>query len=283
MDDSDASKVDADTVDDGAGVAPVQTAKPKQASFVRELPVLIGLALLLAILIKIFLVQAFFIPSGSMEETLQVGDRVLVNKLVYRFRDIGRGEVVVFNGLDSFVQDADMRVAAPSNALERVFFKVGGLIGVPQPGEKDFIKRVIGLPGDVVACCTDGHVTVNGVPLDESSYVFEDNAEPFSETVPEGKLWVMGDHRGYSSDSRRNGAVPLNRVIGRAFVVVWPVSRAGGLPVPSTFEDQPTAADTALAVATSPLAMSVALVAPVAVRRHRRRAASDRRAAGAAA
>jgi signal peptidase I len=146
--------------------------------------VLIGLALLLAILIKIFLVQAFFIPSGSMEETLQVGDRVLVNKLVYRFRDIGRGEVVVFNGLDSFVQDADMRVAAPSNALERVFFKVGGLIGVPQPGEKDFIKRVIGLPGDVVACCTDGHVTVNGVPLDESSYVFEDNAEPFSETVP---------------------------------------------------------------------------------------------------
>jgi signal peptidase I len=272
MDDSDASKVHDSRVDGSSDVAPEPTVKPKQASFLRELPVLVGVALLLAMLIKIFLVQAFFIPSGSMEETLQVGDRVLVNKLVYRFRDIGRGEVVVFNGLDSFVQDADMRVVEPSNPVERAFYTVGGLIGLPQPGEKDFIKRVIGLPGDVVACCTDGHVTVNGQPLDESGYVYEDNAEPFTETVPAGKLWVMGDHRGYSSDSRRNGPVPINRVIGRAFVVVWPVSRASGLPVPSTFEDRPTAADTALGVATSPLAMSVALVAPVAVRRRRRAA-----------
>jgi signal peptidase I len=277
MDDSDASKVDVGDVHDAADATPEPAAKPKQASFLRELPVLVGVAVLLAMLIKIFLVQAFFIPSGSMEQTLQVGDRVLVNKLVYRFRDIGRGEVVVFNGLDSFVQDADMRVAAPSNALERVFYKVGGLVGLPQPGEKDFIKRVIGLPGDVVACCTDGHVTVNGEPLDESGYVYEDNLEPFTDTVPEGKLWVMGDHRGYSSDSRRNGPVPVNRVIGRAFVVVWPVSRASGLPVPSTFEDRPTAAGKALAIGTSPLAMSVALVAPAAVVRRRRRSAHPRR------
>jgi len=259
--------------DPQAGAAtPTEPAKrTSEGSFLRELPVLILVAFLLAMLIKTFLVQAFFIPSGSMERTLLVGDRVLVNKLVYRFRDIHRGEVVVFNGLDSFVQDPGAQTAAPDNLLERVGHGLGSLVGIAQPGEKDFIKRVIGLPGDRVTCCTDGHVTVNGEALDESEYVFEDNIEPFDKQVPEGKIWVMGDHRSESSDSRANGFVPINRVIGRAFVVVWPAGRAKGLGVPETFEARPSAGARARSLATSPLAVGLAVATPaMAVRRRRR-------------
>jgi signal peptidase I len=261
--------------DAGATAAPagdITPAKRKSdGSFLRELPVLILIAFLLAMLIKTFLVQAFYIPSGSMERTLLIGDRVLVNKLIYRFRDVHRGEVVVFNGLDSFVQDPDARTAAPDNLPERIAHGLGGLVGLAQPGEKDFIKRVVGLPGDTVACCTDGRVTVNGVALDESSYLFEDQPEEFNVVVPDGKIWVMGDHRSQSSDSRANGPVPANRVIGRAFVVVWPVDRAKALRVPDTFDSRLSAADQARSVATSPLAIGLVLATPVSVVRRRRR------------
>src|SRR5919112_4508237 len=127
-------------------------------SFFRELPFLVLIAFVLALLIKAFLVQAFYIPSGSMQQTLELRDRVLVNKLVYRFRDIHRGEIVVFNGLDNF--QPETTVAPPSNGLQRVLRSVSRAVGVGAPGEKDFIKRVIGTPGDRVACCVDGHVTV---------------------------------------------------------------------------------------------------------------------------
>lgn len=266
---------DDNSVDDDDDAAADRPAKRKsQGSFLRELPVLMLVAFLLALLIKTFLVQAFYIPSGSMERTLLVGDRVLVNKLVYRFRDIHRGEVVVFNGLDSFVQDPDARVARrPESLPARVGHGLRSLVGLAQPGEKDFIKRVIGLPGDRVACCTDKRVTVNGVPLDESPYVFEDNVADIDEiVVPEGKLWVMGDHRSQSSDSRLYGFVPINRVIGRAFVVVWPVSRAKGLRVPSTFDTKPSAAERGRAVATSPLAGGLLVATPLMAVRRRRRA-----------
>jgi signal peptidase I len=254
--------------------------RTSEGSFLRELPVLVLVAFLLAMLIKSFLVQAFFIPSGSMERTLLVGDRVLVNKLVYRFRDIHRGEVVVFNGLDSFNQDPGAHTVSPDNLVERIGHGLAGLVGLAQPGEKDFIKRVIGLPGDHVACCTDGHVTVNGEVLDESDYVFEDNSEEFEGVeVPAGKIWVMGDHRSASSDSRANGFVPINRVIGRAFVVVWPLDRAKGLGVPETFEAQPSAAGRARSVATSPLAVGLAVATPVTVARRRRRVRRTRMAA----
>ena len=204
--------------------------------------------------------QAFYIPSGSMQQTLELRDRVLVNKLVYDFRDIHRGEIVVFNGLDSFTAETD--IAPPTNGVQRVLRAVTSAIGVGAPGEKDFIKRVIGVPGDRVACCTNGHVTVQRegaarpVELDEP-YVFEDDRMPFctagtGETlcpsgaegvlVPDGRLWVMGDHRGSSSDSRfhiddeNQGTVPQDKVIGRAFVIVWPVGRATVLSVPAAFD-----------------------------------------------
>jgi signal peptidase I len=222
-----------------------------------ELPVLVVIALLLAVLVKTFLVQAFFIPSGSMEKTLHGcpgcrGDRVLVNKVLYKVRDIRRGEIVVFNGVDSF--DTEVPEPAPANGVQRVVRDITRLVGLGAPGEKDYIKRVIGLPGDRVACCSDGHVTVQpkgsstAIVLDEP-YLYEDDHQVFCAAgtdaqcppgapgvlVPPGRLWVMGDHRGASSDSRANGTIPINKVIGRAFVVVWPFTRIKTLPVPTTF------------------------------------------------
>ncbi|GAC1324321.1 MAG: signal peptidase I [Mycobacteriales bacterium] len=219
--------------------APGSTTRPKaskehKGSFLRELPILIIVAVVLALLIKSFLIQAFFIPSGSMERTLLIGDRVLVNKVVYRVRDIHRGDIVVFNGLNSFT--AEVSVPQPTNGVQRVLRSVASAIGVGQPGEKDFIKRVIAVPGDTVACCTDGHVTVStgGGPARQLNepYIYQDDPQKFGPvTVPPGRLWVMGDHRSMSADSRShvgdpgNGTVPANKVIGRAFVIVWPASR----------------------------------------------------------
>lgn len=221
--------------------AKAKAEKKKHGSFVRELPILLAIAIGLALLIKAFFVQAFFIPSESMEETLLVKDRVLVNKLVYRFRDVHRGEIVVFNGLDSW--EPESTIPPPKNKLDSARRKISSLLGLGQPGEKDFIKRVIGVPGDVVQCCDpQGRVMVNGQPLDES-YLFEDDKQAFGPvTVPEGRLWVMGDHRGRSSDSRghigdeNKGTIPIDRVIGRAFVIIWPLKHFQGLRVPKELE-----------------------------------------------
>ena len=130
-----------------------------------ELPILLVFALVLALLIKSFVVQAFFIPSSSMENTLEIGDKVLVNKLVYDFRSIHRGDVVVFNGDGSW----DPVPARPAPLVSRLWDSISGLFGTA-PGVHDYIKRVIGVPGDHVACCNRlGRVTVNGVPLSEKS------------------------------------------------------------------------------------------------------------------
>ena len=217
----------------------------------RELPILIVVALAIALVIKSFVVQAFFIPSSSMENTLDIGDKVLVNKLIYHFRSIQPGDIVVFNG-DGSWEPAPAPAPANPNPLVRLYdatldplyHSILGLFGTA-PGQTDFIKRVIGVPGDHVACCNaNGDVTVNGVALHEQSYLYPGNApseQRFSITVPPGRLWVMGDHRSISWDSRGHmqdpgdGTIPENMVIGRAFMIVWPPSRWRVLSIPSTF------------------------------------------------
>jgi signal peptidase I len=215
----------------------------KRRSFLRELPFLIGTALVLALLLKVFIVQTFYIPSSSMEDTLHIDDRVLVNKVVYHLRDIKRGEVVVFNGANSF--DESQRTTKPGSVVTAAFAGVTRFFGA-QGGERDYIKRVIGLPGDHVKCCDErGRITVNGVALDEGAYLYpgdRPSLETFDIVVPEGRLWVMGDHRTVSQDSRSHlgepggGTVPINKVIGKAFVIVWPFAHWQSLPIPDTFK-----------------------------------------------
>ena len=227
---------------DGPGTARLPVRRPRRRSFARELPVLIVVALVLALVIKTYAIQAFFIPSGSMENTLDVGDRVLINKLVYDFRGIHRGDIVVFNGNGSWDFNT---TPSSSNLLSRFFGDLEGIVGINHDSDI-YIKRVIGLPGDHVACCdASGRITVNGVPLSESSYLYPGNTPSttrFNITVAANRLWVMGDHRAVSYDSRGHqgdpggGTIPESSVLGRAFVIIWPPSRWGFLNIPATFE-----------------------------------------------
>jgi signal peptidase I len=223
------------------GAAEAEPGKKRKRSFWRDLAVIVVAALVLTILLKTFVVQVFSIPSGSMENTLLPGDRILVSKVVYDFRSIDRGDIVVFSGAGSW----DPPTQPPSNWFARAAGDVGSLFGIAGPGT-DYVKRVIGLPGDHVVCCnTKGQVTVNGVPLSESSYIYPGaapSALTFNITVPAGRLWVMGDNRGDSADSRYHandpggGTIPESAVVGRAFLVVWPFSRISDLPIPNTFK-----------------------------------------------
>jgi signal peptidase I len=253
--------------------------RPRGRSFWRELPVLIVVALVIALVIKTFVVQAFFIPSSSMENTLDIGDKVLVNKLVYHFRSIQPGDIIVFNGDGSWEPEptsgsrsSDPLVRVYGATLEPLFHAIAGLFGT-SPGQTDFIKRVIGVPGDHVACCNaTGDVTVDGVALHEQSYLFPGNPpsmQPFSITVPSGRLWVMGDHRSVSWDSRGHtddpggGTIPESMVIGRAFMIVWPPSRWRILQIPSTF-NQPGVNAASTARAASAAAAAGPAIAPAA-------------------
>jgi len=208
---------------------------------------IVAAAIVLMLLIKAFVVQVYRIPSSSMEDTLLTGDRVLVNKLVYHFRGIDRGDIVVFSGEGSWGSTTGAPdPAPPSNPVLRVVDDVLADVGVYST-QTYYIKRVIGLPGDHVMCCENGKVTVNGVPLDETSYLFpgaSPSDQPFSITVPPGRLWVMGDNRAISDDSRGHmfsgfpdqGTIPENEVAGRAFLIIWPPSQLGDLPIPVTFQ-----------------------------------------------
>jgi signal peptidase I len=213
----------------------------KPRKFWRELLTIVVAAAVLTLVVKAFIVQVYRIPTASMENTLQVGDRVLVNKLIYHFRGIARGDIVVFSGQNSWGPEAP---PPSSDPVVRIWDDVLSDIGL-HSSQTYYIKRVIGLPGDRVACCTDGKVTVNGVPLTETSYVYPGDppsAFKFSATVPAGHLWVMGDYRSDSDDSRYHtsdpgdGAIPENEVVGRAFMIIWPPSAISDLPIPATFD-----------------------------------------------
>ncbi|MER5277671.1 signal peptidase I [Streptomyces sp. NPDC002809] len=191
-----------------------------------------------------FVVQPFLIPSGSMESTLQVGDRVLVNKLAYRFGSVPqRGDVVVFDGTGSFVQETP-----PENPVTGLLRGAAASLGLAEPAETDFVKRVVGVGGDRVVCCDKrGRVEVNGRAVDEDYLFAGDTASrvPFDIVVPDGTLWMMGDHRSNSRDSRDHlgepggGMVPVDKVIGRADWFGWPLGRLGSVPDTDAFDGIP--------------------------------------------
>ncbi|WP_411143774.1 signal peptidase I [Streptomyces sp. x-80] len=244
----------------------------KPRAFWKELPILIGIALLLALLIKTFLVQAFSIPSDSMQNTLQRGDRVLVDKLTPWFGSKPeRGEVVVFHDPGGWLNEAP---TPEPNPVQKVLSFIGLM---PSAEEKDLIKRVIAVGGDTVECQGTGPVKVNGKALKEDSYVFPSATpcgdRPFGPIhVPKDRIWVMGDHRDDSLDSRYhqnlkgNGTVSVNEVVGRAFTIAWPINRWSTLPVPDTF-DQPGINK---AMAAAPAALGLAGAVPVVLWRRRR-------------
>ena len=211
---------------------------PKKGSLLREVPVVVIAALVVSVVVKTFFIHFFFIPSGSMQNTLQIGDRIAVNKFASIYSDIRRGEVVVFKDPSHWLGTAE----APTGSSFTRGIKSGLVtVGVlPDPATQYLIKRVVGVGGDTVMCCdAKGKLVVNGVSLTEP-YIFPGNApsdSKFSVTVPKGFIWVMGDHRGDSADSRfhtddvHHGMVPLGDVVGRAEWVVWPLGHAKFLPV----------------------------------------------------
>jgi signal peptidase I len=265
--------------------------RPK-TPFWLELPFLVIVALVLALLIKTFLVQAFYIPSASMENTLQGGsptcsgcgaspghpfDRVLVNKLVYDFRSPRRGEVVVFKGPPRWPDESQF--TTPRNPIARAVHDLTSAIGLAPSSDSDFIKRVIGVAGDTIRCENDV-LSVNGHVLHEpflypgSHPCSSDGFEGKTVVVPKGDIFVMGDHRDYSDDSRVNGPVPVKDVVGRAFAVIWPVSDWRSLPIPSTFTQaglDVTGSDVGIVIVTVVIIGGCLLAWLVVVRRRRRR------------
>jgi signal peptidase I len=208
-----------------------------KGSLLKELPVLVVVALVVSLLIKTFLVQFFYIPSGSMENTLQVKDRVAVNKIPFLSKTINRGDVVVFRDPDNWLPQitdygTNKYVAKAKGALVAV-----GVL--PNPAKQFLVKRVVGVAGDHIVCCTkSGNLTINDVEVTEP-YIFDGNKPSdmtFDVTVPKGKLWVMGDHRAASADSRyhqediNKGFVPLSRVTGRVVAVIWPFKNITYVP-----------------------------------------------------
>jgi signal peptidase I len=237
-----------------------------------ETLLLLAIALVVALVIKTFFVQAFYIPSGSMRDTLQVNDRILVEKVSYWFGDIHRGDIVVFDDPAHWLQEEAGQV--PDNPLTKALAAVG-----LYPTGGHLVKRVIGIGGDRVAC-RRGRVVVNGHVLHERSYVTlapKACTGSWSYDVPPNHLWVMGDNREQSADSRAHvgdpggGFIPVGDVVGKVFVVVWPPSRWQEVHRPSTFDSVPAGAAAAVLPGAAPAGLTVALGAPLVLRQRRRR------------
>ena len=207
---------------------------PRKGSLLREFPILVIVALAVSIVIKTFLVQFFFIPTGSMENTLQVNDRVAVNKVPFIGKSINRGDVVVFRDPDNWLPEPYVAAQNKYLAIVKDAFVAVGVL--PNPTKQYLVKRVIGVAGDKVQCCSkDNKLMINGVEIDEP-YIFAGNIASdtkFNVTVPAGKIWVMGDHRGASADSRfhqddiNNGMVPTSKITGKVVGVIWPLKNLG--------------------------------------------------------
>ena len=219
------------------------------AAFLIDLVVIVGAALILSVLIKAFLIRSFYIPSGSMLDTLQINDRIIVNVMVPEVMEVQRGDIVVFRDPGGWLGAIPTTEKEP---IQEISDFVLGTFGITAPDSAEhLVKRVIGLPGDTVTCCDDqGRIMVNGVGIDEP--YLRPGATPsdieFSVTVPEGHYWVMGDNRPNSTDSRYHtdlptgGFVPVEVLVGRAFVISWPMDNwtyldnypevFGGVPKP---------------------------------------------------
>jgi signal peptidase I len=208
------------------GLPPFATEKPASPTrALKELPILLVIAGIIAFVVRTFMAQAFYIPSGSMLPQLQILDRVVVSKVSYKLHDPRRGDIVVFDN----PRPTQVTKDEPSNVAVRVFREVGKAVGVIQPSTDEFIKRVIGLPGETVEG-RDGHVYINGRLLKEpylQPSVVTSTFAPI--TVPKGQLWVMGDNRTNSGDSRVFGPISQKKVVGRAIVRVWPLNHTSFL------------------------------------------------------
>lgn len=250
--------------------------KRKKGSFWREVPILVLTALVLTFLIQTFLARVYVIPSASMEPTLHgcpgcTNDRVLVDKLTYRFGDPRPGDVVVFRGTDSWASEFTSQRS--DNILIRGLQQAGSLVGLAPPDERDFVKRVIAVGGQTVQCCDkQNRVMVNGTALAEPYAVFIGH-EPQEEfgpvTVPQGNLWMMGDNRNNSADSRRHvadqrsGTVPVSNVIGKSRVIVLPLSRWQEISDPNPQQPQQLGAPAPFGPSGVPLAAGLVLSWPV--------------------
>jgi len=210
---------------------------PRKGSVLREFPILVIVALTVSLVIKTFIVQFFFIPSGSMENTLQIQDRVAVNKIPFVSRNISRGDVVVFRDPANWLPEPFTAGENKVMAKIRTGLETVGVL--PNPAKQYLVKRVIGVAGDHVICCAKGgKLTINGKSTDEP-YIFAGNKPSemeFNVTVPAGKIWVMGDHRGSSADSRyhqedvNHGFVPVSKVTGRVYAIIWPLKNLALVP-----------------------------------------------------
>ena len=215
--------------------------RQSKGGVLRELVLIVGVALVLSVLVRTFVAQAFFVPSSSMEDTLLIQDRILVSKLSTQFGGVQRGEIVVFTDPSDWLPEP-----APVDGAKGVLRSALTWVGLlPSDTGEDLVKRVIGVGGDHVVCCdAQERIVLNGVPLDEP-YLKPGGGTAqvrFDVVVPAGRIFVMGDNRADSADSRyhleeQQGSVPDGNVVGRVVAVIWPASRWSGEPIPSIFEN----------------------------------------------